>query len=48
VRQALLDGVLDQNEKDALESLRKRFGMSKRRAEELINQLELERKDESV
>jgi voltage-gated potassium channel len=48
VRQALLDGVLDQNEKDALESLRKRFGMSKRRAEELINHLELERKDESV
>ena len=48
VRQALLDGVLDQNEKDALESLRKRFGMSKRRAEELINQLELERKDGSV
>jgi voltage-gated potassium channel len=48
VRQALLDGVLDQNEKDALESLRKRFGMSKRRAEELINQLELERNDKSV
>ena len=48
VRQALLDGVLDQNEKDALESLRKRFGMSKRRAEELINQLELERNDKSA
>ena len=48
VRQALLDGVLDQNEKDALESLRKRFGMSKRRAEELINQLELERNDKSI
>jgi voltage-gated potassium channel len=47
VRQALLDGVLDQNEKDALESLRKRFGMSKRRAEELINQLEVERNDKS-
>ena len=48
VRQALLDGVLDQNEKDALESLRKRFGMSKRRAEELINQLEVERNDKSA
>jgi len=48
VRQALIDGVLDQNEKDALESLRKRFGMSKRRAEELINQLEVERNDKSV
>ncbi len=48
VRQALLDGVLDQNEKDALESLRKRFGMSKRRAEELINQLELERNEKEI
>ena len=46
VRQALLDGVLDQNEKDALESLRKRFGMSKRRAEDLIKQLEIERNEE--
>ena len=46
VRQALLDGVLDQNEKDALESLRKRFGMSKRRAEDMIEQLQLERNDE--
>jgi len=42
----LLDGVLDQNEKDALESLRKRFGMSKRRAEDLIKQLEIERNEE--
>ena len=47
VRQALLDGVLDQNEKDALESLRKRFGMSKRRAEDMIEQLQLERNDET-
>ena len=41
VRQALLDGVINQDEKDALESLRKRFGMSKRRAEELIDQLKV-------
>jgi voltage-gated potassium channel len=47
VRQALLDGVLDQNEKDALESLRKRFGMSKRRAEDMIEQLQLERNDKT-
>jgi len=30
-----------------LESLRKRFGMSKRRAEDMIEQLQLERNDET-
>ena len=36
VRKALLDGILDNSEKEDLEELRKRFGMSKRRADALV------------
>lgn len=40
VRKALLDGILDHTEKADLESLRKEFGMTKRRADALINQVQ--------
>ena len=39
VRKALLDGILDKSEKEDLETLRKQFGMSKRRADALVNQV---------
>lgn len=39
VRKALLDGVLDNSEKEDLETLRKQFGMSKRRADALVEQV---------
>ena len=39
VQKFLLDGILDRSEKDALEVLRKEFGMSKRRADELVKQV---------
>ena len=39
VRNALLDGFLDSTEKADLEVLRKKFGMSKRRAESLVEQV---------
>lgn len=39
VRSFLLDGILDNNEERALEALRKEFGMSKRRADELVEQV---------
>jgi phosphomannomutase len=39
VRKALLDGILDNSEKEDLEELRKRFGMSKRRADALVEQV---------
>ncbi|MDB4170175.1 ion transporter [Planktomarina sp.] len=39
VRKALLDGILDYAEKADLERLRKQFGMSKRRADALIDQV---------
>ena len=39
VRKALLDGILDNSEKEDLEELRKQFGMSKRRADELVQQV---------
>tara|TARA_B110000967_G_scaffold176777_1_gene190444 strand:- start:78 stop:1007 length:930 start_codon:yes stop_codon:yes gene_type:complete len=39
VRKALLDGVLDNSEKEDLETLRKQFGMSKRRADALVQQV---------
>jgi voltage-gated potassium channel len=39
VRNALLDGFLDSSEKADLEILRKKFGMSKRRAESLVEQV---------
>jgi voltage-gated potassium channel len=34
-----LDGILDNSEKEDLEELRKQFGMSKRRADELVQQV---------
>jgi len=40
VRKALLDGILDHTEKADLERLRKEFGMTKRRADALINQVQ--------
>ena len=40
VRKALLDGILDYAEKADLERLRKQFGMSKRRADALIDQVQ--------
>ena len=40
VRKALLDGILDHTEKADLERLRKEFGMTKRRADALINQMQ--------
>jgi voltage-gated potassium channel len=40
VRKALLDGILDNSEKEGLEELRKQFGMSKRRADELVQQVQ--------
>jgi voltage-gated potassium channel len=40
VRKALLDGILDNAEKADLERLRKQFGMSKRRADALIDQVQ--------
>ena len=40
VRKALLDGILDHTEKADLERLRKEFGMTKRRADSLINQVQ--------
>lgn len=39
VRRALLDGILDNSEKEDLEDLRKQFGMSKRRADALVQQV---------
>ena len=36
----LLDGILDHTEKADLERLRKEFGMTKRRADALINQVQ--------
>ena len=39
VRKALLDGILDNSEKEDLEELRKQFGMSKRRADALVEQI---------
>ena len=39
VQKFLLDGILDQSEAAALEALRKDFGMSKRRADELVKQV---------
>ena len=39
MRKALLDGILDNSEKEDLEELRKRFGMSKRRADALVEQV---------
>lgn len=44
VRKALLDGILDNSEKEDLEELRKRFGMSKRRADALVEQVKNVRK----
>ena len=40
VRKALLDGILDHTEKADLERLRKQFGMTKRRADALIHQVQ--------
>ena len=40
VRKALLDGILDNSEKEDLETLRKQFGMSKRRADALVQQVQ--------
>ena len=40
VRKALLDGILDYAEKADLERLRKQFGMTKRRADALIDQVQ--------
>ena len=40
MRKALLDGILDHTEKADLEKLRKEFGMTKRRADALINQVQ--------
>jgi len=40
VRKALLDGILDHSEKADLERLRKQFGMTKRRADALIHQVQ--------
>ena len=40
VRKALLDGILDHTEKADLERLRKEFGMTKRRADALIKQMQ--------
>ena len=40
VRKALLDGILDHTEKADLEQLRKQFGMTKRRADALIHQVQ--------
>ena len=40
VRKALLDGILDHTEKADLERLRKEFGMTKRRADALIHQVQ--------
>ena len=40
VRKALLDGILDHTNKADLERLRKEFGMSKRRADALIHQVQ--------
>ena len=39
VRKALLDGILDNSEKEDLETLRKQFGMSKQRADALVQQV---------
>ena len=39
VQKFLLDGILDQSEEATLEALRKEFGMSKRRADELVQQV---------
>ena len=39
VRKFLLDGMLDRNEEAALDALRRKFGMSKRRANELVEQI---------
>ena len=39
VRLFLLDGILDNDEERALEVLRKEFGMSRRRADELVEQV---------
>lgn len=39
VQKFLLDGILDRSEEAALEALRKEFGMSKRRSDELVQQV---------
>lgn len=39
VRKFLLDGMLDRSEEAALDALRRKFGMSKRRANELVEQI---------
>ena len=39
IRHALQDGVIDQNEMEHLDALRKHFGFSKTKAEQIINDL---------
>ena len=41
VRKVLLDSILDEPEKEDLETLRKQFGISKRRANALVNQVKI-------
>ena len=39
VSKAFLDSILDNSEKEDLEEIRKQFGISKRRADELVQQV---------
>ena len=39
MRKEIVNSILDKSKKEDLETLRKQFGMSKRRADALVNQV---------
>jgi hypothetical protein len=44
IREALKDGILDDDELEHIEKLRKHFGISKRKTESLIREISVERR----
>ena len=45
IREALKDGILDDDELEHIEKLRKHFGISRRKTESLIREISIERRD---
>ena len=45
IREALKDGILDDDELEHIEKLRKHFGISRRKTESLIREISVERRD---
>ena len=43
MRKEIVNSILDKSKKEDLETLRKQFGMSKRRADALVNQVKIMR-----